>query len=127
MAGGSSPASGGELAARSAAARASQRLPKQQLLTHSTARQRSGGRSAAAQGLLASGARPPAAAVGSPWHAASAGLAPASAGWPLTHEGGEVGRLGGVVLGERLHLALAAPAALLGQEAQVAYRNALVG
>lgn len=31
-----------------------------------------------------------------------------------------MGRLGGVILGEGLHLALSAPAALLGQEAQVA-------
>jgi hypothetical protein len=40
-------------------------------------------------------------------------------GGRLTHEGSQVGGLGGVILGEGLHLALAALAALLGQEAQV--------
>ena len=42
-----------------------------------------------------------------------------------THEGGEVRRLGGVIPGEGLHLALAALAALLGQEAQVAVARGL--
>ena len=42
-----------------------------------------------------------------------------------THEGGEVWRLGGVIPGEGLHLALSALAALLGQEAQVAVARGL--